>query len=45
MATNALQGLADTLLTVVASLGAAIFLTHLIQYLVRTEVYTYPDQL
>lgn len=39
------QRQADTLLTVVASLGAAIFLTHLIQYLVGAEVYTYPDQL
>lgn len=35
----------DTLLTVVASLGAAVLLTNLIQYLVGAEVYTYPDQL
>ncbi len=36
---------ADTLLTVVASLGVAVLLTNLIQYLVGAEVYTYPDQL
>lgn len=39
------QQRADTLLTVVASLGAAVLLTNLIQYLVGAEVYTYPDQL
>lgn len=36
---------ADTLLTVVASLGMAVLLTNLIQYLVGAEVYTYPDHL
>lgn len=39
------QQRADTLLTVVASLGVAVLLTNLIQYLVGAEVYTYPDQL
>ncbi|MDG2992451.1 branched-chain amino acid ABC transporter permease [Candidatus Synechococcus calcipolaris G9] len=36
---------ADSLLTVVSSLGVAVALTSFIQYLVGAEIYTYPDRL